>query len=304
MAVYNGVSYLREQIDSILNQDYLDWELLISDDCSTDGSLDVIREYCARDSRIRLVLDEEHYGGAKKHFMALLRLADAPYVMTCDQDDVWDKNKVSLTLDCMRAQEKETSPVLVCTDLRVVNESLELLSPSFLEYSGMDASCLGLGYFLASCLVTGCTMMVNRPLLELLQVPVDEDKLIMHDWWGSLLASAFGTVFYLNQTTISYRQHGNNSVGAEHFTVAGALAGLQQKRRTELAALEQASELYRVFADKLDSFQKQQVEAFLAIKDASPLRRVELLGKADAWRHGILRNAGTLFTFMTLKSGR
>lgn len=163
MAVYNGEEYLSAQIESILAQSYEDWELLISDDCSSDSSLEVVKKYCKVDSRIRLVLDGAHFGSAKAHFMALIREASAPYVMTCDQDDVWDSNKIELTLNEMRRHEDGEKPLLVCTDLRVVDQDLNQISPSFLAYSGMDASKLDFGYFLASCLVTGCTMMMNPP---------------------------------------------------------------------------------------------------------------------------------------------
>lgn len=307
MAVYNGGRYLREQLDSLLVQTFGDWELLVSDDCSTDGSLDVLREYAERDERIRVVLEGEHYGAAKPHFMALLRLADAPYVMTCDQDDVWDADKVAVTLEAMRAEEAASAgaePLLVCTDLRVVDESLRVLSPSFLAYSGMDASKLDFGYFLASCLVTGCTMMVNHPLLSLLREPVDEGALVMHDWWASLVAAAFGRVVHLDRATISYRQHGDNSVGADRFTVARALAALDAKRQTEREAVAQAGEFARVFGGRLDDARRSQLEAYLQVPQVSPLARVGLLGKAGVWRHGLLRNAGTLLTFLTLNHGK
>lgn len=304
MAVYNGEEYLSAQIDSILGQTFEDWELLISDDGSTDGSLGVIRHYCSCDPRVHLVLDGERFGCAKKHFMALLRLASSRYVMTCDQDDVWDSDKVELTFTEMQRREDTGKPVLVCTDLRVVDRELNELSPSFLTYSGMDASKLDMGYFLASCLVTGCTMMVNQPLLSLLQRPVDEDRIVMHDWWASLVAAAMGEVAHIDRATISYRQHGDNSVGAEHFTVSSALAALDQKRETERGALAQASELKRLFPDLLTAEQSAQVDAFLAVEKAAPISRIGLLSKAGVWRHGFLRNAGTLLTFMTLGNGR
>lgn len=300
MAVYNGEEYLREQIDSILAQTHESWELLVSDDGSTDGSLSVLREYARRDPRIRVVLEGEHYGSAKLHFMALLRLADAPYVMTCDQDDVWDADKVELTLSAMRDAEAGERPVLVCTDLRVVDRDLKEISPSFLSYSGMDAGKLDLGYFLASCLVTGCTMMVNRPLLDLLRRPVRDEAIVMHDWWASLVAAAFGTVIHLDRATISYRQHGDNSVGADRFTVRRALAALDDKRATAVAALAQAAELRRVFAGELDEGSLGQVDAFLRVPTVTPLARPALLTRANVWRRGLLRNAGTLLVYLTL----
>lgn len=300
MAVYNGESFLSAQVDSILSQTYGDWELLISDDCSTDDSLKVIRDYCSRDSRIKIVLEGKRCGSAKKHFMALFRQADAPYVMTCDQDDVWDPDKIEITLKAMQDHQKGNQPLLVCTDLRVVDRDLNEISPSFLAYSGMDAGKLTLGYFLASCLVTGCTMMANKPLLEMLQVPCDDDALVMHDWWASLIAAAFGEVIHLNRATISYRQHGDNSVGADRFTPRRALAALDLKRETEKAAIAQVAEFKQCFQSCLSKAQLTQVDAFIAIGKASPFERIFLMNKADIWRHGLLRNAGTLFVLATL----
>lgn len=301
MAVYNGGEYLREQLDSLLSQTFEDWQLLVSDDVSSDDSLAIINEYCGRDSRIKRVLDGKRYGGAKQHFMALLRLADAPYVMTCDQDDVWDRDKIDFTLAAMRRLEsKSFNPLLVCTDLRVVDKDLNVISPSFLAYSGMDAGCRDFGYFLASCLVTGCTMMVNRPLLELLQRPVDEDAIIMHDWWASLIAAAFGEVVHLDKATISYRQHGDNSVGAERFSVTRALAAIGDKIATENAAIDQAAEFARAFGAELNKTQAAQAEAFLKIRASSRIGRIGLLTRAGVWRKGALRNAGTLLAFLSI----
>lgn len=307
MAVYNGEEYLCEQVDSLLSQTFGDWELLVSDDASSDGSLAILQEYARRDERIHVVLEGEHYGSAKRHFMALLRLADAPYVMTCDQDDVWDPDKIEVTLRAMRDAEegKGERPLLVCTDLRVVDGALREISPSFLAYSGMDASTPSFGYFLASCLVTGCTMMVNCHLLGLLQRPARDESVIMHDWWASLIAAAFGEVIHLDRATIAYRQHGDNSVGADRFTVRRALAALEDKRATERAAIAQAGEFRRVFAKDLDERRLSQLDAYLKVPAAPPVVRPALLTKAGVWRRGLLRNAGTLLVFMTLgRSGR
>ena len=183
--------------------------------------------------------------------MALLKIASASYVMTCDQDDVWDADKIEVTLNEMRAHEVGAKPVLVCTDLRVVDEDLGLISPSFVCYSSIDSSNLSLGYFLASSLVAGCTMMVNQSLLALLHEEVNSNNIFMHDWWAALLASAFGEVVYIDRATISYRQHGNNSMGATKPSIRKALTQLASKRQVERAAVVQAEEFLRVFGNNL-----------------------------------------------------
>lgn len=303
MAVYNGSQFLADQMDSLLNQTYPNIEILVSDDCSTDNSLSILEGYALRDSRVKLVLQNQRYGSAKEHFMALFQLADAPYVMTSDQDDVWDSTKVEKTLETMLANEVAPAfPVLVCTDLRVVDQNLTPIAPSFLRYSGMDASKLDFGYFLASCLVTGCTMMINAPLLELMKAPVDSKKIVMHDWWASLVAAAFGRVVYSNQQTISYRQHQNNSVGAERFSISGAIASLGEKKATELSTFPQVEEFVRLFGKKCPSEYYSQAKSYMKIRDClNPISKLRLAGRADVWRHGILRNLATALTLLSIR---
>lgn len=302
MAVYNGSAYLVDQMDSLLNQTYSNIEILVSDDCSTDNSLSILEGYAQRDGRVKLVLKNKRYGSAKEHFMALFQVADAPYVMTSDQDDVWDSTKVEKTLEIMLANEVASAlPVLVCTDLRVVDQNLSPIAPSFLKYSGMDASKLDFGYFLASCLVTGCTMMINASLLELMKAPVDSEKIVMHDWWASLLAAAFGKVVYFNQQTISYRQHQNNSVGAERFSISSAIASLNEKKATELSTFSQVEEFVRLFGEKCSRGCYLQADSYLKIRQCSnPVSKLRLAGLADVWRRGTLRNIGTALALLSL----
>lgn len=302
MAVYNGEPYLAEQIDSIIAQSYTDWELLISDDSSSDKSLQIIQEYCAQDPRIRLVLEDEHFGSAKSHFLALFKIANAPYVMTSDQDDMWDSDKIEITLAAMtKTEDRDKSrPLLVCTDLRVVDSDLNVIHGSMLEYSNMDADKVSFGYFLASCLVTGCTMMINDPLLNLMQKDCDEKNIIMHDWWASLVASAFGEVVYIKKQTISYRQHSDNSVGAVGFSLLGALQTLKDRSKVSENTILQALELLRVFGDVLPNNTIEQAEALIEIPQAGPMSRIIKLTKADVWRKGILRNTATLISFLII----
>ena len=96
MATYNGERFIAEQIESIQRQSYKNWRLLVSDDCSTDGTLDVVRRYAAEDGRIRIVSEGVKHGGAKENFFSLMTCSDAPYCMFCDQDDVWLPDKIRL----------------------------------------------------------------------------------------------------------------------------------------------------------------------------------------------------------------
>lgn len=301
MAAYNGEKYIAEQIESLQQQTFTDWRLLVSDDGSSDTTPSIIKKYEGEDSRIRIVLADEHYGSAKNHFLALLQCTDAPYVMFCDQDDVWDKDKIELTLQAMRQEESEKAqPLLVATDLRVVDENLSLIAPSFKTYAGMGSSRTEFGYFLASALITGCTMMLNRQLVELLTSDIDSSRILMHDWWFALVASAYGKVTYLNKPTISYRQHGDNSVGAYKRSAKKLIRDIKARRRNEKRTLQQAAYLKELYSKTLPARSASQLNAYLAIPEAKPLQRVGLINKADIWRTSFVENALTLYIFMTI----
>ena len=103
MATYNGEKFLRPQLDSILQQSNQDWQLVIRDDCSTDRTVEVIKEYqLLRPEQIRLIQAEQPSGSAQNNFFQLLQYSSAEYTMFADQDDVWLPQKIQLTLDKMQ----------------------------------------------------------------------------------------------------------------------------------------------------------------------------------------------------------
>ena len=298
MAVYNGEQFLREQLDSLLAQGHSNWKLLVSDDGSSDASLDIIKEYAACDPRICLVLEDEHFGSAKAHFMRLLALTNASYVMCCDQDDVWDDDKIELTLTRMLKEEDETpgTPLLVCTDLRVVDQELNEIAPSFLAYSGFKSTKLNFGYFLSTSLVTGCTLMANKPLMDLLVAQPKIENISMHDWWLSLVAAAFGRVVYISKPTISYRQHGDNSVGAIKRSIFNSIASFSALRRCYATTLVQAEEFQEIYGNMLDPRKETQALAYCHLKDARPYKIASLIKKADCLRDDTRSNIGFVLT--------
>jgi len=88
LSTYNGAKYLREQFESIIQQDYPHWKLIVRDDGSSDGTLTIINEYIAKyPDKITLVKDDAGNLGHSNSFSKLLRLSTADFVMYCDQDD-------------------------------------------------------------------------------------------------------------------------------------------------------------------------------------------------------------------------
>lgn len=221
LSTYNGENYLRELFESLINQTNSNWKVFIRDDSSSDGTIDIVNQFCTIYSSTFFHLkDNEGNIGAKKSFSKLLECTSADYYMFCDQDDIWLPEKIELTLSKLITVEKTNPdiPVLVHSDLKVVDDNLNVLHESFLRSSKLNPKLLKSFSFLCvnNC-VTGCTVMFNQLAKNRIE-PIPEEA-IMHDWWAALVVSKYGIIEYLNCTTILYRQHTNNVVGAREIGI-------------------------------------------------------------------------------------
>jgi len=214
LTAYNGEKYISQQLDSILNQTFPDWELLVRDDCSTDSTIDIIRSYMERDSRISLV-ETGVKRGPLDGFMWLLEHSEADYYMFTDHDDYWRENKVELTLGEMLRVEKEhpSVPVVVGTDLSIVDESLNIMNDSYRSKTNYSLKQLNdKKWHLFYDDIPGCTMMLNNHARSI-SLPY-HPRAVMHDWW--IMVSVLwngGHVGYVDTPTILYRQHSGNHTG-------------------------------------------------------------------------------------------
>lgn len=224
MSTYNGARYLHQQIDSIVAQTDHDWRLIIRDDGSTDATPAILGYYAkAHPERISVMSDNRRNVGALRSFERLLEQvpAEADYVMFADQDDVWLPEKVAVTKAKMQELEAvhgKQKPIVVHTDLKVVNQDLKEMHPSFWRFSNIRPEILDRDvHYLGICnAVTGCAMMMNRAALTI-SLPF-ADYAFMHDWWiAEKVMTEGGIVCPLAQPTILYRQHLSNVVGAVSY---------------------------------------------------------------------------------------
>lgn len=123
MPVYNGEKYIRQALDSLLAQDYGNFELIISDNASTDGTHEICREYLAKDSRIKYFRNEKNMGAAW-NFERVFRLSQGKYFMWAAHDDLWAPNYVS---ECVRVLEQSPEAVLCCSALRFIDANGDLI---------------------------------------------------------------------------------------------------------------------------------------------------------------------------------
>ena len=220
LATYNGARYLRPQIESILDQEGVSFRILVRDDGSADETPEVIEHYRRTSpDRIIRVSGSDHLG-AIGNFACLLREAKAPYAALSDQDDVWVPHKLRTLLGVMRGLESRHgigTPLLVHSDLTVVDETLRERHSSFWRYSGFNPRGTSLARLLIKNTVTGCASLVNRALIEL-ALPIPQAALV-HDYWLALVARAAGRVGIVEEPLVAYRQHARNTIGARPYQV-------------------------------------------------------------------------------------
>jgi glycosyltransferase involved in cell wall biosynthesis len=219
LAAYNGAHLVCEQIRSIQRQTISNWTLLVRDDCSQDNTRDVLEKLALEDSRIRYVRDTRGHLGAAGNFGELMRVAfeeDADAIFFADQDDIWLPHKLSRQLMGLQELEQQYSsgiPLLCYSDLEVVDQNLNQIHPSFMRYEKLRHEPQNpLHVLLTQNLVTGCSVVINRSLLEL-ATPIP-NGIILHDWWLAICAAACGRIGYIDQPLVQYRQHSRNQIGA------------------------------------------------------------------------------------------
>ncbi len=297
LAAYKGSRYVGAQIDSILAQDTDDWQLILSDD--GEETVPVLEAYAkAHPDRIRHIRSGERFGSAQKHFMYLLTHygLETDYVMFCDQDDVWHPDKIRVTLEFMEAEETDPAlPVLVHTDLKVVDEELEEMAPSFLRFSKMDGSRLAFHELLVQNVVTGCTVMINHSLAVLAARAGDVPQMMMHDWWMALIAAAFGKAAFLPTATMDYRQHKSNQVGAKD---AGSLRYLLSRLNGSYVldmrdgTLVQAGAFLKLYGERMTEEQKNDCRAMLGLASHGKIWRLRALTRHRLWKNTLPRRLG------------
>ena len=245
----------------------------------------------------------EGKGGSKENFWALCQEAvkmDADYFMFCDQDDVWNPDKIEITLKRMQKVEKKNpkKPVLVHTDLEVVDQNLNSLGASFVRYRALDAKITAINRLLVQNNVTGCTMMINRPLLEKALKLSNISAIAMHDWWFSLVASLFGEISFIDQATIKYRQHGDNVVGATKVNtpsfILQRLRGKNHIHEVFHLSSMQAQELLQIYGNELSDNQKPYIEAMAGLEKKNKVARIYTVLHYNMLKQGIVQVIGEL----------
>lgn len=257
LATYNGGQYIREQLDSIVAQTYQDWKIYVHDDGSKDDTMCIVRQFMDEYPEKFEIVDGPSTGCARDNFLFLFRFVEADIYMCSDQDDVWIPEKIEITLREMEKINEEV-PCLVSTDLKVVDRDLNVIAESMNDFCKFACENVSVQHLLIQNTVTGCTMMVNRALRDLIIKYKNSDNIMMHDWWAAEIAAVKGKLVYLDVPTILYRQHGDNSVGAQKNGISAFCKKINKSERDKIRntyteSRRQARELCEVLNLEQDS---------------------------------------------------
>lgn len=297
LATYNGEAYLREQIDSLFAQTEQDFRILARDDGSSDATPDILEAYAQSEpERFCVLRDGAPTGSAKGNFFRILKHSTAECVMFCDQDDIWLPDKIKLTLLTMKAAQSDlgNGPMLLHSDLTVVDAQGKVVHSSMFAMQKLEAERLYLNQLLPQNNITGCTVLINRALADIVR---ESDGALMHDWWIGLAAAAFGHII-VAPNRIHYRQHEENEVGAKDVKSAsyfrGKLSDTGGIRESILKTYAQADAFLSTYSDMLDPDQKELIEIFKNLHDQSMVSRMRMLSRYKLYKSGLYRKIGQI----------
>ena len=264
LSTYNGEKYISEQLDSVLAQYGVSVSVLIRDDGSSDKTIEILKKYSGRYDNIEYFQGENIKSA--QSFLQLISLAkDYPYYALCDQDDVWEKNKLLCAVNELQKMNNDV-PLLYYSNLKVVDEKLDFIRLAHdkphvqkNKYSS-----------LVEPIMTGCTGVFNLTAKRYIERKIPE-YCSMHDTWIYMICKVFGEVYYDFTPHILYRQHGNNVIGA--YKKRDVSLYIERLRRLLDRNLQprykNAINFYECFSDVMDDTTLDKVNKIINYKNSA-----------------------------------
>lgn len=222
---YNGSKYIEAQLSSIeanVFPENCNYRIIIIDDHSSQEERLFLDKILPSYKNIYLSRNEQNLGVVKTVEKGL-SISTAPFVMLCDQDDIWLPGKIKVTIAKIQSI---SGPALTFTDLKIVDESLTENHSSMFRRFGYEPKKIRNGILIQN-MVTGCTVGLNRDLIKV-ALPFPE-HLLIHDHWLAICATYSGVIEVIPEQTILYRQHSGNQIGARYESLWSKLLRLRSK---------------------------------------------------------------------------
>lgn len=278
LSTYNGERYLQEQIASIRAQEDVKICLVVRDDGSTDSTIALLSQFQS-DNQLKLMLGKVNLGPGIS-FLKLLESApnDCKFFAFCDQDDVWQKNKLARATAAL-APFGEEVPAMYCSRLEIVDSNLQSL-----ELTRVPRQ-MGFGNAMVENVATGCTIVLNQRARSLILSALP-DQCEMHDWWIYLVISCFGEVIYDPIPAIRYRQHVGNVVGTSIGLKPEFLKRIDRFRKHSggvFRCAQQAGDFLGAYGERIPEEKAELARKFIRGK-SSFFVRLSLALSSQIWR--------------------
>ena len=199
--------FLRKQIESLLKQTCTNIKIYISDDKSTDLNVEkILKEYEKKDERIKVFIQPTNLG-YNKNFEFLLKNSEANYIMFCDHDDVWHKDKVE---KCLKKIQEEKVDMVYC-NCRQIDQDGIVLQDDYFKYKNVPLIKGKNKLAISRCVGIGCSQMITKEVKNKM-LPFKE-QVIAHDWLAAFIANEENGITYIEEPLFDYRLHSNNVFG-------------------------------------------------------------------------------------------
>jgi len=228
LCTYNGARYLGEQLQSLFGQTHQELEIIAVDDGSTDGTVELLQEHARRDARLQVHVNPANLG-FRRNFEKALSLCGGSLIAPCDQDDVWEPQKIAVL--CSALGER----AMAYCDSRLIDSEGRSLAVRVSDIRRLGPIDGAAPFALGNC-VSGHAMLFRQSLLAgALPVPPE----FFHDWWLAAVAAARGGVAYVDQCLVQYRQHDDSvtDISRARSGAAGTKAAGRRLQRSRDEAL-------------------------------------------------------------------
>lgn len=258
MCTFNGERFLAAQLESLIGQTWCNLEIVVVDDCSSDGTLAILEKFARKDSRIQIYKNTQNLG-INQNFSRAMSLCKGKFIAPCDQDDIWHHNKLS------RLYAHIGGHVMSYCDSDLITEDGVAMNMRISDrihmYQGDDPTVFAFW----NC-VSGHSMLFRRSLLDF-ALPIPDIK--FHDWWLAFWATTNGAIVYLNEPLVQYRQHANSQTDISRVNKkkdAGNRSSLFKERAQWLAHLASIQSTHKPYFSELHRLWLAQANQWISLE--------------------------------------
>ncbi|RWD72585.1 MAG: glycosyltransferase family 2 protein [Mesorhizobium sp.] len=296
MGTKDGAAFIGEQLESLFAQSWPAVDLWVSDDGSTDATVAIVEAWRSRWNKGSVTLVDGPRKGFAANFRSMIidPRIDADYYAFCDQDDIWEPDRLESAIRWMEGEDSDM-PLLFCSRTATISEAglPAGYSPLFRRPPSFRNA-------LVQSIAGGNTMLFNRKARDLLAKASARTEFVSHDWWAYLIVTAAGgKVRYEPRPLVRYRQHAANLVGA-NVSWKARLSRLGRLFQGQFATWTDTN--LRGLAVNRDLIAPDPafcLRLFIRARKGSTFRRFRLLGKSGVYRQTLMGTLGLYLAFLS-----